>query len=165
MKSALQATHWSFKVFERENVTYHIGNDLPHYVPNTVNIVYTLANFQYLNDSQYRDSFLSNVLGLKAPPSPSLLFHHANIAKLDWRYTGKTVHQHYKGWNYIISNLRSNFIQNDNGTVFIDFFDNDIASPQIQTALSTRSWLAFVHRAPGKMCIRDRFYSSGQILS
>jgi len=152
---ALKQTHWSFRVFDKENITYHIGNDCPHYIPNVKNLLYTLTNFRSLKDSEYKSTFFKQNFNIDLAQQ-QLDYLHTNILKLDWSYCNKLHHCHYQGWNQIIGQLRRRFLQNDNGVVFIDFFDIDIGSREILNATKTRKWIGFVHRAPGVKFSREK---------
>jgi len=140
--------HWSFKTFEKENLTYHFGCDAPHYQKTVTNLVYTLHNFKQSGlESEFRSHF-QRIFGLNVERT-HMEAAHANVCKLNLTFLNRQNHQHCQGWKHVAGYLKSRMIHNDRGVYLIDFFDKDIDQPEIVDVCHSNPWVGFVHMAPG----------------
>jgi hypothetical protein len=148
LKNQLARSHWSFRVFEKENLTFHFGNDMPHYQKSVVNLIYTLHNFQQTGMISEFKSHCQRIFGLNLDQSHLDLVHQ-NVCKLNLSLVNQQNHQHCQGWNTIVDYMRSRLIHNDRGIHFIDFFDKDINRPLVMDVCYRSPWVGFIHMAPG----------------
>lgn len=148
LKNQLKYDHWSFKVFEKENITYHFGDDIPHCNKTIDNLIYTLFNFSQTNlVNEARDHF-KRKFALDINIS-KINFVNSNMCKLNLSFINSQQHRHCHGWNEIIQYISEKLIHNDSGVYLFDFFDKDINNARILEICSNNRWIGFVHMAPG----------------